>query len=285
MNSPKQLHQALNHLDALPPIPYIARKILSVNLVTDEGERELLELIKADPIILSKIIGLANSPLLGTGREILTLHDAAALLGINRVKMVALSFSILYSMLHKPTGLLDIQGLWQHSLAVALTMETLARLMPKNLRPPDDEIYLAGLLHDIGFLVLDYLDSSLSNQFHARMAAEPGRPVEKIEAEMLEMSHGELGAALGRHWGLPESIIAVLNYHHIPDDVRAVVGQPLVTMVNIAEKLLPTFGIPESVRPEISSGEWQSLGIDPAKEDEIIAIAEKNIREISSMFI
>ena len=285
MNTPENLRQALNCLDTLPAIPYIARKILSLKINTDEGERALLELIEKDPPILSKIIGLSNSPLFGTGRNILTLRDAAALLGSKRIKMVALSFAMMSSMTKKPADLFNIQNLWQHSLSVAMTMDTLARLMPGDRRPSDDAIYLAGLLHDIGFLVLDYLDAPLSGQFHARMAAEPGRTVEEIEAEMLEMSHGELGAALGRHWDLPATIIAVLNYHHTPDDKRAVIGQPLVAMANLSEKLLPTFALAESVRPNIDANEWHALGIDPARENDIMAAVEKNVREVSSMLI
>jgi len=285
VNSPESLRQALNHLDALPAIPSIAQKILSLKITTDEGERALLELIEKDPTILSRIIGLSNSPLFGTGREIMTLKDALALLGSKRVKMVALSFAMMSSMTRKTAGLLNVQSLWQHSLSVTMTMDTLARLMPNDLRPPDDEIYLAGLLHDIGFLVLDYLDTGLSDQFHMRMDAEPGRTVEEIEAEMLEMNHGELGAALGRHWNLPEDIIAVLNYHHTPGDGRATVGHPLVAMANLAEKLLPTFGVSETVSPEIGADEWLALGIDPNRESEIMAAVEKNISVASSMLL
>lgn len=286
MTPPKNLRQALGRISGMPAVPYIARKILALKINTDEGERALLELIETDPPILSRIIGLSNSPLFGTGRKILTLHDAAALLGSKRVKMTALSFAMMSSPMTRKTsgGLLDIQKLWRHSLAVALTMDTLAHLMPDDLRPSDDEIYLAGLLHDIGFLVLDYLDTRLSDKFHARLAAEPGSTVEEIEAEMLEMNHGELGAELGRHWSLPDNIVAVLSYHHTPDDPRAAAGQPLVSMANLAEKLLPTFGFTGSALPEIGIDEWHALGIDPVRKGAVMSAVERNIREVSTMF-
>lgn len=284
MNSPKQLRHALSHLDGLPAIPSIAQRILALRINTDEGERALLDLIGKDPAILSRIIGLANSPLFGMGREILTLKDAGALLGSKRIKMVALSFAMMTSMARKPPGPFNIQGLWQHSMAIAMTMDALARLMPARRRPSDDEIYLSGLLHDIGFLVLDYLDPALSDRFHARMASEPGCPVEEIEAEMLEMDHSELGAALGRHWNLPEPIVAVINYHHTPNDERAEAGKPLVAMASLAEKLLPPFGIAESVQMRIGADEWRALGIDPALEGEVIAAVAKNVREVSALF-
>jgi putative nucleotidyltransferase with HDIG domain len=280
VNTPASLRQTLDRLGTLPPIPLIAQKILSLKINTDEGERVLLALIEKDPPILTKVVGLANSPLFGTGRKILSLHEAAAILGNRRIKMVALSFAMMSSVLRKPAGRLDIQGLWQHSLCVAMAMDTLARLMPKDRRPSDDEIYLAGLLHDIGFLVLDYINPPLSDAFHARLSAKPGQTVEELEAEMLETSHGELGAELGRHWNLPESIIAVLNYHHSPGDERAAAGQPLVTMVNVAEKLLPTFGIDEPVPVDISDDEWQSLGIDPSRADEIKIRVQEHIGDV-----
>ena len=241
------LRQALDHLGTLPPIPLIAQKILSLKINSDEGERALLELIEKDPPILTKVVGLANSPLFGTARKVLSLHDAVAILGSRRIKMVSLSFAMMSSMNRRTPGRIDIHGLWQHCLSVAMTMETLARLMPPERRPSDEEIYLAGLLHDIGFLVLDYLDPQLSDAFHARLASPPSCTVEEIEAGMLETSHGELGAELGRRWNLPEAIVAALHFHHNPGDPRAAAGQPLVTLANLAEKLLPTFGIAEPV--------------------------------------
>ena len=285
MNTPKNLRQALNKLDCLPPIPSTAQKILSLKIATDEGERVLLELIKNDPPILSKIVGLSNSPLFGTGRKILTLKDATALLGIKRVKMIALSFAMMSSMTRKSGSQLNISCLWRHCLAVAMTMGTLARFMPDGLRPSDEEIYLAGLLHDIGFLVLDYIDAKLSDQLHARLAAEPGRPIEEIEAEMLEMNHSELGAELGRHWNLPKPIIAVMSYHHASNEERTAVGQPLVDMANLAEKLLPSLGIAESVQMDIAAEEWQALGIDPLKENEIRAKVQEHAKQVFEMDI
>ena len=275
MGASKSLHHAIKNLDGLPAIPSIAKKILSLKITTDEGERALLELIEKDPLILSKIIGLSNSPLFRTGREILTLHDAAALLGSKRIKMTALSFAMMSSMTRKSGGLLNIDGLWKHSLSVTMTMDTLARYMPNDRRPPDDEIYLGGLLHDIGFMVLDFLDRQLSDKFHARLAAETERRIEEIEEEMLGMNHCELGAELARRWGLPEHIITMLRYHHSPNDARAA-GQPLVAMASLAGKLLPTFGITELMQEDVAPEEWLALGIDPAKADEIKAKVKKH---------
>lgn len=284
MNPPESLRDAVSHLNALPAIPKIAQEILSLKLITDAGERALLKLIEQDPLLSAKVIGLSNAPLFGAAKEILTVRDAATVLGVQRVKMIALSFAMMSSMMRGATGLLNVQNLWQHSLAVATAMHTLSSFMPEDIRPSDDEIFLAGLLHDIGFIVLSHINLDLSDKFHARLAADALRPAEEIEAELLELSHGELGAELGRYWNLPEAIVAVLRYHHQPDNARGAAGQHLVMMASIAEKLLPTFCTHGHILPDISIEEWQSLGIEPSKVEEIKELVSKHDQEVAGTF-
>ena len=278
-SSPVNLKTAVRHLDTLPAMPAIAQKILALDLESDEGERAMLKLIEKDPQIAAKIVGLANSPLFGPSKRVSSIADASMLLGITRVKAVTMSIAVMSSLIKKPAGKLDAQGLWLHSLAISLAVKILSQAMPRNKRPPDDEIFLAGLLHDIGYMVLNYLDQNLSDELQTRFVSQPDRSSAEIEAELLEMNHCELGAELGRFWDLPDSIIAVLRYHHDPENELAAIAQPLVSMVNLAEKALVTLGIPEHGSTEISSEEWQALGIDPSKADELIAQINKQAEE------
>jgi putative nucleotidyltransferase with HDIG domain len=275
----------IERIDSLPPIPVVAQKILSIKISTDEGERALYKIIEKDPSIMSKIIGLSNSPIFGTGRKILTLHDAATLLGTKRIKMIALSLSMMSSVEKKPKSLFDIDGLWKHSLTIALIMDTIARYMPKDRRPPEDEIYLAGLLHDIGYLALSYIDPQLSDQFCMRLASESNRSVEEIEAELLDKNHSELGAELAAHWGLPESIIAVIRGHHNSKDTLEELHQSMIAISVLAAKLLPTFKDREVGQACIADEEWISLGIDPVIADEIKAKVESHTVQVNGLTV
>lgn len=270
---PKTAHidliQAIHNLDALPAMPVIAQKLLALRMDTDEGEYEVLRLIEHDPQISAKIIGLANSALIGATRTITTVRTAAMLLGSTRVKSVATGIAIMSLMNHAPAGRLNMQDLWLHSFGIAFGMLAIAHEMPSTSRPQDESAFLAGMLHDIGYLALAFLDPKSSNKLHARLAAQSDQPSLVIEQEMLEISHDELGAELARHWNLPEEIITVLRYHHTPDDAAAEAGRPLVRMINLTEKLLPAFGMNEYVATSISDGEWQALGIDPSRAEEI----------------
>lgn len=280
------LRQAIQKLDVLPAMPIIAQKLLSLRMDTDEGERKMLVLIEQDPQISAKIIGLANSAMVASSRHITTVRDAVMLLGVTRVKSVATSIAIMSMMTRMPAGRLNMQDLWMHSFGVAFAMLGIARAMPGKIRPHDDQIFLAGMLHDIGYLVLAFLDPKRSDKLHARLAAEPKQIALEIEREILEICHDEMGSELVRHWNLPEEIIATLRYHHTPNEAGATVGQPLVHLINLAEKLLPSFGINEYVNGGISAEDWKALGIDPCSEgkirEEVGAQAEQAMQFVST---
>jgi len=281
VNSPINLKEAILNIDALPTMPLIAQKIMALDLESSEGEIAMLKLIEKDPQISARIIGLSNTAFFGSTKPVLTLQEAAMLLGFERVKTVTLGIAFMTSLADDEPSELDIQGLWLHSFRTALAMRTLSRAMPSDARPYLDEIFFAGLLHDIGYMVLNHIDRERSNELHRRFAAEPNRISTEIEAELLEMSHAELGAELVRNWTLPEKLIAVLRYHHDPSNPHATVAQPLVNMVNLVEKILPGYGIHEQVETEIRDEEWLALGINPEQADEIVQQITQQAAEVS----
>jgi len=268
MNTADELRIAVRQLNNLPAMPVIAHKLLALNLDTDEGERQMMLLVEQDPLISAKIIGLANSPLLGTSRKVSTVKEASILLGLKRVKSVATGIAIM-SMVSKPIGRFDPQEFWLHNMAVAFAMLPLVRAMPSKLRPTDDLIFLTGMLHDIGFLALAHLSNQLSDDLLTRMLIEPERSVTSIEDELMGISHAELGAEFAQHWGLPSEIVAVLRYHHTPDAEGAEEGLPLARIINVTEKLLSSTGLHEFVGHQVSDEEWEALGIDPDQAEEI----------------
>ncbi len=268
---PIDLRASIRNLDSLPTMPLVAQRILSLQLDTIEGENRLLQLIEQDPLISARIIGLANSPLFGAARKIASIPDAAQMLGLNRIKSVSVGIAVMSTLTRHPTGHLNVRHLWEHSLSIALAMCALARAMPIRSCPADDEVFFAGLLHDIGFMVLNYLDPTSSDLLQARLAAAPDRPIHEVEAEVLGIGHGALGAELARHWDLPDTIVTVLRYHHAPDHAGARAGQPFIPLLNLAEKLLPTAGFSEHVSIDISERDWSSLTIDPARAEELTA--------------
>jgi HD-like signal output (HDOD) protein len=272
-STPVNLRNAIKNLDSLPALPLIAQKLLTLNTDTEEGQKQLLALIEQDPQILAKMIGLANSPMLGTSRKISSIAEASIILGINRIKSVSSGIAMMSVKAGASTGNLNLHDLWMHNLGIAFAMLAIGKSMPKKSRPTDDSIFLAGMLHDIGYIALAYLDPQRSNELHTYQAAAPNRPALEIEKSLLDICHDELGAELARHWGLPAEIISTIRYHHTPDAAAAPKNQPLIRMVYMAEKMLASFGMNEHVEPGIHDSDWEALGIDPASAEEILTQA------------
>ncbi len=268
--STTDLRTALKNLDSLPAMPLIAQKLLAVQTDTEEGQRQMLALIEQDAQILAKIIGLANSPIMGANRKISSINEAALILGFNRIKTVATGIALMSVQAAANPNALNQHDLWMHNLGIAFAMMAVSRAMPRKLRPQDDMVFLAGMLHDIGYIALAHLDPVRSNELHTYQAANPKRPVLDIEKSLLEICHDELGAELAKHWSLPQEIISVIRYHHQPDAADAPQDQPLIRMVYIAEIMLPSFGMGEHVDAGIHDSDWEALGISPSNAEEIV---------------
>jgi len=219
---------------------------------------------------------LANSPVMGIPRKLGKVSDAAMLLGLTRVKSVAIGIASMSNLSETPEGkYFKPQDLWLHSITIAMVMRAIAQAMPRNIRPDEDQIFLMGLLHDIGFMALHHIDATASDELHLQLLLQPGRPIMDVELETLGITHCYIGAQLARHWHLPEEIVTVLGYHHPPYVEEAAPGNPMVRLVSLSEKIVPNFGVAEHTGDEIQEYEWVELGINPADVEDICAQANE----------
>ena len=271
-----RLSWTLNDLDALPAMPEIAHRLLALQLDTEEGETQMLCLIEQDPQLSARIIGLANSSATGVKHGINSIRDAALLLGLKRLKSVAIGMATLSKLAKQPTTKnFDPHDLWSHSITVAIVMNLLAQAMPEATRPDENQTFLAGLLHDIGLMALYHLDHEASDELHHQLRIQPKRSIGEIETELFGITHSHIGAQLVRHWNLPAEIIEVVALHHAPRSENNASPAVLAKMVNIAERLLPDFGIAEHPDHTISDDDWREIGIDPARSNELAALANE----------
>lgn len=268
-----KLNLALGNLNALPAMPVIAQKLLALPLNTEAGEAQMLHLIEQDPQLSARLLGLANAPVLGIARKINSIQDAAMLLGLKRMKSVAIGIATLSELSNQATlKSFDPHDLWTHSMTIAIVVNALARAMPQHKQPDENLIFLAGLLHDIGLMALHHLDPEASDELHHQLQLQPRRPIHEIELELLGVTHGYIGAQLARHWNLPNEIIEVVELHHSSSRISdLVLTNPLARLVNLAEKLLPNFGISEHTIEAIDDSDWYELGIAPAQIHELSA--------------
>lgn len=262
------MKDALSKLDSLPAMPAIAQKLLLLKLDTEAGEAEFLRLIEQDPQISAKIIGLSNSPVYGT-RNVVSLSEAVVMLGMNRVKSVAIGIAAMSALGEYAESKLNTKELWMHSLSVALAMSTIAHAMPVRNRPADDLLFFAGLMHDLGYMALSHLNPKVSDTLHDQLKEIPPRMLLKVEKALLGMTHAEIGAELAQHWHLPDDIVTVIREHHDGSDYENAKIPVLVRLIWMSEQMLGEFGVRKAKEIEIPEQHWLLLEIDPEEAEEI----------------
>ncbi|EXJ15269.1 GGDEF domain-containing protein [Imhoffiella purpurea] len=216
--------EALKFCPNLPSLPGVAIRILEMGRDPDVNIGALAGLIAKDPALAGRLLRVSNSPLYAQRRNTTNLHQAVMLLGLNATMTLALSFSLTDIYRSSRGDRPSIDRVWRRALISGLA----SRMLGETLKLAAlDELYLAGLLQDLGILALDtalperYSDLFSRYESHDRFLM--------IERESLGFDHGEAGAWLMRHWGLPERIaVTALAVHDpeqadIPDDAQAFV--------------------------------------------------------------
>ena len=213
MNKDELRAKIYSKIEELPTLPSVLPRLM--HLMDDElvSASHVADIIAGDPALTSKILKAANSAYYGFPQEIGTLERAVALLGFNMVRSLALSIGIMHSL---PSGIrsshFSEEGLWTHSLAVAKAMERLGR----NARPGEtrDHLFVVGLLHDIGKVVL----IEFFRETFVQALEEAQRPETALlhvaERGLFGFDHGEVGAMLLTRWKIPRVIAGPIGVHH-----------------------------------------------------------------------
>ncbi len=202
----------------LPSLPTVTAKMLELVDNPRTSAAGLAQLIMQDQVLTARILKVANSSFYGFPREIGTVKLAVVVLGFDAVKEMGLGLSVLTTLKRESSGgSLDWSRFWQHSVAVAAATRLLARTVCYRLA---GEAFVAGLLHDIGRLVLSiYLADDL-DMVH-RLSSSGGMASEEAEKEIFGVTHAQVGAWLAEKWNLPPTLVEAIQYHDAPESCPA----------------------------------------------------------------
>jgi len=207
------LRETIQSIKDLPTLPTVLIKIISETSNPDASALDLAKHIAVDQSLSASLLRLVNSAYFGFYRRISSVLDAVVLLGFVQVRDTLLAASAFKS-LHSPDSLIDRVQLWRHSIASAMIADRISRI--KRLKP-QGTYYTAGLLHDIGKIVLDIASPRAYGEI-VKTARVNGKMVCAVEQETLGFTHAQVGAALGEHWNLPADVVLSFGYHHNPEN-------------------------------------------------------------------
>jgi HD-like signal output (HDOD) protein len=208
-------HAVLQRAYALPPLPQSAARLTGL-LAHDEPDLgEIARVIEHDPSLTMKLLRLANSAVSGTRHRIGTVREALIRLGTGTVVGFVIGTCVRPLMGNTIPGYgIPKREYWSHSLAAAFAAEA---IQAHSSTWAGQLAFTAALLHDLGKLVLgQFLNLELS-AWLARAVTEGRLSAFRAEREILSLHHGEAGGIIAQYWGLPDSLVKGIVYHHDPD--------------------------------------------------------------------
>ena len=271
----KQRQQIEKFIKRMPSLSTTVGKVLEICSRTDASPNELNKVISLDPVLTGQVLKLINSAYYSLLNKITSLTRAITMLGMNTVKNMALSTAIIKTMSGaKKSKSLPTARFWQHSIGVGVSAKLLAIAcdMPIAER---EEMFIAGLLHDLGKIPFGDEYIEVLNQ-----AKKEQRPLIEVEREMMGIDHQEVGMMIAEKWKLNPVISSCVCGHH---DVEGVdeEARKKVAFVSLANKYINILDIGYSGDPfpyaddiedllDIVGLNWQAYGaIDEDVEKEI----------------
>ncbi|MEW6041530.1 MAG: HDOD domain-containing protein [Elusimicrobiota bacterium] len=207
----RRIKQIAERIIGLPTLPTVVAKMIELVDNPKTSASSLAKLISSDQALTAKILKLANSAYYGFPREISTVNLAIVVLGFNTVKDMGLSVSVLDAF----TDMDDIEHFemsrfWEHSIGVGVAAKMLAHTFEYRVA---GEAFVAGLLHDVGKLILNqYLHSDFLAVL--KKANQEKRELKDVEIEIIGATHAQVGAWLAERWRLPRMIVDSIEFHH-----------------------------------------------------------------------
>jgi putative nucleotidyltransferase with HDIG domain len=252
------IDQVVKRVRDLPSLPSIVLDLIESFEREDVDATTLAEKISRDQALAAKTLRLANSSFYGLAAKVRTVKQAIIVLGFDSARALAVATSVIETFSDSRFRQIDVAGFWRHSIAAALCAKSLAR----HANVDQDYAFIAGLLHDIGRLVLA---SSFPEEYAQVVDDCEHKDLTMGEAELrvLGVDHQRVGQMLAEAWKFPPVIQRAIGQHHAPamNDLCDVPG--VVHAANAMVQALDLGGGAHIAVPRLLDATWDSLHLTP----------------------
>ncbi len=221
-----KLDTYIDQVRHLPPAPTLLLKMMELLKEPDRDIDQVVKAISYDPSLTAEVLRRCNSAYFSGSRPAADIFEAVMNLGLYEIyRTVVVMFGSQAMSVPGGTGGISVEQLWRHSAATAVA----AGILAEHIHEPEGAAFTAGLLHDVGKVVLASADGSRYAEL-VKASGACGLPLLRAEKECFGFDHSEVGARLLTRWGLSENIVAAVRHHHVlagsePYGRSAAIGQ------------------------------------------------------------
>ncbi|HWP95787.1 MAG TPA: HDOD domain-containing protein [Syntrophomonadaceae bacterium] len=232
------LESIIEAVNDIPALPHVVVRIMQLTDDPNTTPQDIHSVLNQDQAMTARVLRLANSAYYGYARRIATITDAVVLLGFNTIRSIVMAAAVSELLNKKIEGYALEEGeLWRHSQASAITARFLAR---RCKFAQVDLAYTAGLLHDIGKVILNRY---MKDAYHevVDLVSNQEMPFMQAEEQVLGCNHALIGARVAEKWSLPPQLVEAIQLHHYPDLAQA--NEKLTAIVHMADAICLSMGI------------------------------------------
>ncbi|PCH63187.1 MAG: histidine kinase [SAR86 cluster bacterium] len=281
-----RIKQRLEETLEIPPLSQTAQRIILLRSNPNAMVSELVEIVESDPSLAAQVVSWAASPFYASAGKVRSVQDAIVrVLGFNLVSNLALGLSLGKTLSLPKDKTNGVTPFWEQSIYCSMLVVAISKLLPAEQRPSEGLMYLSGLLHNFGYLVLAHTFPPHFSQICRYMEANPDISHMAIEQHLIKVSREQICVCLMQQWNIPKEVISAIRYQHSPHYNGSNCVYP--NIIYLALRLLRQRGIGDAPLEDIAPHIYQKYNLNEDSLnhlfDEIIDSAEE-IKAIADKF-
>ncbi len=270
----------VNSTIELPTMPEVLTKLNSVMADPETSADDVAKVVSKDPAVATNVLRIVNSAYYGLQVRVSSVSLAVSVMGFNMTKKVALKAAVFSVFAKKRDAARNFDALafWKHAIFTGVAARGLGAASPGFADSQAEDLYICGLLHDIGKIILLEKMGPTYMGILAK-AAESGRSELAIESEELGFTHADVGSVLAIKWFLPEDLAIAIRYHHAPS--RDPFHRSLSSLIHLADHIAWSAGTPSTIgtpMPVLDHDVYEQVGLDPQRVEELLPSIQEDFK-------